>query len=228
MFQFITKPFAVVGKTLAGLVGLVGGALGALHWSDLAGKVGDVMAEKGVERAVKHLTPPREEVMRELIQLSALGDEGQAITQILDEANRRGWVTAYGKRYTEHQIITLLGEVHPDHRQAVYFFLGDLARRDRERFFLFLEILKNDPARQWLNTTLAALRADVWPRTREALVAANRALSGAIEPYADALRNGNREIRTRIDTRRRARAARRASPISRLGRGITNVLGRIF
>jgi hypothetical protein len=121
--------------------------LGSIFGAKLAeGHLKTEVLKKAGEELRKNLTPNREEVMKELL---ILGENGDAIVNLLKEANAQKFIQCGSKRYMENWIINMLLKIKPEDRQWGYALLNEICERSREEFFTFLEILCNDGIMQW-------------------------------------------------------------------------------
>lgn len=159
------------------LGGVIGARLGGADWRQKAPE--EVM--KGFQRV---LILDRENVMKELL---LLGDEGAELVALLREANRRGFITVRGVRYTENWIVNMLLKIEPQDRQWVYPLLNELCLPDREELFTFLEILYNDGWLQWLQVAKEIAAERLGPAIRSAMGSA-RNLNTKLSPARGKLR----------------------------------------
>ncbi len=128
------------------LATIFGGMLGA-KWAETSIKT-EILKQTG-DGLKKHLTPNREEVMKELLRL---GDDGTAIVELLQEANReKGFIKCGSKRYPENWIVNMLLKIKLKDRQWEYALLNEMCKNDRGEFFTLLEILCNDGLNQYLS-----------------------------------------------------------------------------
>lgn len=158
---------------------ILGGVIGA-QVADLRGKATQEVAAE-VRRV---FLPDREDVMKELL---FLGDGARELIELLKKANRDGFVTVHGKRYTENWIVTMLLKIEPEDRQWVYSFLNEAYTHGEEEFFTLLEILHNDGVFQWLQVA----KAVAGKKLRSAIAAADLGateLNVKLQPTRDKLR----------------------------------------
>lgn len=169
-------------------------ALGHLA-SDVAGgiigaKVGEdlrrVTAEHAGAELKRVLLPDRAKVMAALLYL---GEDGEALINLLREANAKGFIELpSGKRYRENWIVNMLLKIEVDDQPWVYPILNDACAADREKFFTLLETLHNDVVWRRLQDA-----GDFTKRTAAALNTAAGKANLKLRPTADSLRSEARQ-----------------------------------
>jgi hypothetical protein len=164
--------------------------LAAFWGSELAE---DKKGREAVGRELRKALPPppdREDVFKELIRL---GPEGQAIRNLLEEANTRhgGIITIRlpdGREVhrTENWVMSRLLEFEPRDRRSMFAILNQILEEDggEAAFLASLELINNDRFAQWLRLlqTRAGNRATQFNDSLEPLARWLEDLAGLEHP----------------------------------------------